>query len=184
MIGRWSRAGGEIITVLFQYIDCFINNIVNVKNGVVVSINQLLLRTGLDFVGIAGWRKFLKLRRIAVVIGRTVAADGMQYNHAVAFQIINVLFQSVEQDFIVAFTVNTLPRRFSLVIFWCGTRSHAFAATVVIVPQNVNSCPLNNVEHAFLMLRQFLVVVRARHIREHTGHRYCRCRSAGCRAGK
>ena len=100
-----------------------------------------------------------------------MAADGMQHNHPVAFQVINVLFQPVEQDFIVAFTVNTLPRQVQLshILVWNPVTS-PFAAAVVIVPQNVNSRPLNNVEHAFLMLRQFFVVVRAWHIREHAGY--------------
>ena len=114
-----------------------------------------------------------------------MAADGVQHNHPVALQVIDVLFQPVKQHVIVAFTVNTLP--------WQVQLSHSlvrypvtcpFAATVVIVPQHVNSRPLNNVEHAFLMLRQFLVVVRARHIGEHAGHRHRRRRSAGSGVGE
>ena len=63
--------------MFFQQINRFINNIVDVNQRVVVSVHQLLLGTGLDLVSVAGWGKFPELRRIAVVIGRAVAADSV-----------------------------------------------------------------------------------------------------------
>ena len=112
-----------------------------------------------------------------------MAADGVQHNHAVALQIINVLFQPVEQDVIIAFTINTLSRQVQLShILVRHPIAGSFTSTVVIIPQHVNSRPLDDVEYAFLMLRQFFIIVRARHIGEHAGYRYRRGRTAGRRA--
>lgn len=56
---------------------------VRIQNGIVVRVDDLLPGAGLYFLRIAGGGKFLKLRRIAAVIGGPVAADGVQHNKRV-----------------------------------------------------------------------------------------------------
>ena len=42
-----------------------------------------------------------------------------------------------------------------------------FAAAVVIIPLHLNSRPLQDIQHAFLVVRQLFIIVGAWHIREH-----------------
>ena len=72
---------------LFENIDYARGDVVRVQNGVVVRIFDLFLRAGLDFFRIAGGGKFLKFRRIAAVVRRAVAADGVQNDKCVAFDV-------------------------------------------------------------------------------------------------
>lgn len=75
MARKVNRAGDKFILMFFQQISRFINSIADVSQRVVVSTHRLLFATDLDLIDVTGWSKFPELRRIAAIIGRTVAVD-------------------------------------------------------------------------------------------------------------
>ena len=83
-------------------------------------------------------------------------------------QIIDVLFQPVEQHFVIAFAVDALTRqvqRGDVLVRYAI--ANAFTAAIVVIPQHVDARSLNDIQHAFLVLCQLFFVVLTRHIREH-----------------
>ncbi|VFT74535.1 Uncharacterised protein [Klebsiella aerogenes] len=104
----------------------------------------------------------------------------MQYDNAILFQVVDVTVQIMEQDLIVALAVDALTAEVQFGdVLVRYTVTGAFTATVIVVPQHLNTGALQNIQDAFLMVRQFFIVMRARHIGEHTGDGNRSCRAAG-----
>ncbi len=126
----------------------------------------------LNLIAVAGRRKLAELRRIATIVGGAVTAHLMQHDDAVVIQAVGIVIQPVQQHVVEARSplapVVQLPQRH------IGMRhavAGAFAAAVVFAPQHADARVAEDIQHAVLMMRQISVVVSARHIREHAGHR-------------
>ena len=118
-----------------QQFNRLIDDKIDVQQGVVIGIYQLLLRTILNLIGVAGRRKAAELRRIAIVIGRAVAADGMQHDNAITLQLLNIGLKPVKKHLVVAFALNTHSRQIQAGnILMRHAIAGAFATAVVIVP--------------------------------------------------
>ena len=76
----------------------------------------------------------------------------------------------MEQHFVVALAVDALAVQLKIGdVFVRHPVAGPFTAAVVVIPLHFNSRPLQDIQHAFLMMRQLFIIVGARHIREHAG---------------
>lgn len=78
----------------------------------------------------------------------------------------------MEQHLIVAFAVDALAAKLEIGdVLVRYPVAGSFTAAVVIIPLNLNSRALQDIQHAFLMVRQLFIIVGPRHIREHARYR-------------
>ncbi len=85
MVRQIDQAGGEAVLMRAQYVNGFIDDVIHIDQRIVIGVDQLLLRTVLNLVGVAGRFKLTKLWRIAMAVSRAMTANGVQHNHRVAF---------------------------------------------------------------------------------------------------
>ncbi|MNH29911.1 hypothetical protein D3C79_901690 [compost metagenome] len=129
------------------------------------------MRTILDLVGVAGRGVFLEFWCAAAVVGWAVASHLVQYNHAIAFQTVDIVVQFVQQHVVhTDITVAILWQLHLRHIHVWHSVAGAFTTTVVFTPQYADPGMCQYVEHAFLMASQSSVIIFTRHVGEHARH--------------
>ena len=163
--------GGVGVFLLAQKVDGGGQHVIDVENGVVISVAQGFLVAILNLVGVACGREFTQIIGVALIISGAVAAHGVQHNHAVGRHCLNFLRQPLEQHHIQAALAAALAffGQFAHINMFDAV-AHAFAAAVVFTPAGVKPHALQHIQQAFLMTGAVAVVIAAAHLGKHARH--------------
>ena len=126
------------------------NDRVSIENGIVISIDDFLAGTVLDIGGIASRPEFAESFRIAFVICRAVAADGVQDDESILFDAGDIFLEIVEKNFIEAALTVAIARVVAFVNVSGGnTVADAFATVIVFQPEDVKAGLTEQIHQVF-----------------------------------
>ena len=164
-----------LIFILFQLGNHLCNDKIGVADGVVIGVDQLFIAAVLDVAARAVRYELAMVIRIALVVGRTVAADKMEANQLVALHLRHLVVEILQYDLVIAGVLVAELR----VIFWFDLDvghpiAHPFATAVVLLPEDGDPASLQYIEQAFAVAGPVVIKLLAPHVGEHAGHRH-RC---------
>ena len=151
MVAEVEECCFEVLVVALEQVDGFAEEIIGIKNGVVVGITYFFIAALAEVVTFAGGAEFLEVRRVAFVIGRAVIAHLVQDDEDVAGRVaVDVILQLDQHAFVATFLVaNRID---------CG-RPHVlvghpngdpFRVRIVVQPDDVDAGMGQYVEQVFL----------------------------------
>ena len=122
----------------------------------------------LNFIGIAGWRKFAEIIRITAIVCRAVAAHQVDDQYGVLLQSI---IQTGEVHIVNAGVVFAELIEFPLGHVGMGNAiAGAFTTAIIVTPQHIDPRMGEHVQQPFLVMGQVGIVFTARHTGEHAGY--------------
>lgn len=96
----------EALVVALEQVDGLAEEVIGVKNGVVVGVANFFIAALAEVVALAGRAEFLKTRRVAFVIGRAMIAHLMQDDEDIAGRVaVDVVLQLDQHTFVATFLV-------------------------------------------------------------------------------
>lgn len=156
------------------------DNVIRIKNRIVIGVYDLFLRAILQIGGVAGRQKAFEFVGVPFEICRSVAAHHVQNDQRVFFDVFQSVFQAVEQNIVMAVVAEAVVRFiavFGINMVYSGT--DFFAAVVVVFPKDVVAGGLGDVQQVLSVLGIGYVKPFSGQVRKHAGQRDRRCRSAG-----
>lgn len=105
VVGEIHQGAGDACLVSLELIDHFRDDMIGVEDRIVVGVDDLLRGATAEFGAAAIPREAAEGLRVTLVIGRTMASELVQDQHAVLLGIGEIIIDLVEQNAINAFAV-------------------------------------------------------------------------------
>ena len=158
--------------VLLQPGNELVEELVDIHNAVVISIDQLFVAATVDFFCVARRCEAAFFVSIALKIGRAVVADGVQHNHRIFLDVLQQLVQFGQHNVVQTLAVGAVFGQVQLhhIRHAADILAHAFAIAVVFQPVNVRPGGLQDVQQVVLPFGADFVIRFARQAGEHAGH--------------
>ncbi|SPU64655.1 Uncharacterised protein [Brucella melitensis] len=144
---------------------------IRIEDRIVIGVNDLLVRAIGEFAGAAFRLESGEFSRIAAVIGRAVAARHVEHDGCIPVEILQVLFQIIDQYLVKAFAALAIAGVTGVLqIHHSNAIGDVLAAGIVFIPGHFYARMVQHVHQVFRTAKFGAGIFRACERGEHAGH--------------